>query len=93
MRLSILLTLFVFVVGALSGRNLFEIFETSVALAVSAIPEGLLVGMTVVLAIGMQRILKRKGLVRNLVSAETLGGVTTICVDKNHYRVNLSLDG
>jgi P-type Ca2+ transporter type 2C len=77
-----LLTLFVFIVGILTGKDIFEIFKTSVALAVSAIPEGLLVGLTVVLAIGMQRILKKKGLVRNLVSAETLGGVTTICVDK-----------
>jgi P-type Ca2+ transporter type 2C len=77
-----LLTIFVFVMGLLTGKGLVEIFKTSVALAVSSIPEGLLVGLTVVLAIGMQRILKRKGLVRNLVSAETLGGVTTICVDK-----------
>lgn len=76
------LTLFVFAIGLFSSRPLVEIFTTSVALAVSAIPEGLLVGLTVVLAIGMQRILKKKGLVRNLVSAETLGGVTTICVDK-----------
>jgi Ca2+-transporting ATPase len=76
------LVLFVFVIGLLTGRDVLEIFTASVALAVSAIPEGLLVGLTVVLAIGMQRILKRKGLVRNLVSAETLGGVTTICIDK-----------
>jgi len=72
----------VFASGFLMGRPIIEIFTTSVALAVSAIPEGLLVGLTVILAIGMQRILKRKGLVRNLVSAETLGGVTTICIDK-----------
>jgi len=76
------LVLFVFVIGLLTGRDVLEIFTASVALAVSAIPEGLLVGLTVVLAIGMQRILTRKGLVRNLVSAETLGGVTTICIDK-----------
>ncbi|MBD3365792.1 HAD-IC family P-type ATPase [candidate division WWE3 bacterium] len=76
------LTVLVFVVGMLLGNDLTEIFTTSVALAVSSIPEGLLVGLTVVLAIGMQRILARKGLVRNLASAETLGGVTTICVDK-----------
>lgn len=81
-KLVIFLIVFVFVIGLLSGMNLAEIFTTSVALAVSAIPEGLLVGLTVVLAIGMQRILSRKGLVRNLASAETLGGVTTICVDK-----------
>jgi Ca2+-transporting ATPase len=80
--LVLVLTLIVFVVGLISGRDLSEIFLTSVALAVSAIPEGLLVALTVILAIGMQRILKKKGLVRNLVSAETLGGVTTICVDK-----------
>ena len=80
--LVLFLTVFVFIVGLISGRELVEIFTTSVALAVSAIPEGLLVGLTVVLAIGMQKILKQKGLVRNLVSAETLGGVTTICIDK-----------
>ncbi len=76
------LTSLVFVVGLVGGRDVAEVFSTSVALAVSAIPEGLLVGLTVVLAIGMQRIMKKQGLVRNLVSAETLGGVTTICVDK-----------
>jgi Ca2+-transporting ATPase len=84
-QLSILvfgLTVIVFLVGVISGREIAEMFTTAVALSVSAIPEGLLVGLTVVLAIGMQRILKKKGLVRNLVSAETLGGVTTICVDK-----------
>lgn len=83
--LVIILVTFVFVVGTLRGgglSNLPELFTTSVALSVSSIPEGLLVGLTVVLAIGMQRILARKGLVRNLVSAETLGSVTTICVDK-----------
>lgn len=76
------LVLFVFVVGSLSGMRFEEIFSTSVALAVSAIPEGLLIGMTAVLAIGMQRIAARKGLVRHLVSAETLGAVSTICADK-----------
>jgi len=84
-QLSVLvlgLTIFVFIVGFLGGRDLEETFTVSVALAVSAIPEGLLIGLTAVLAIGMQRITKRKGLVRRLVSAETLGGVTTICLDK-----------
>lgn len=80
--LVLILLVFVFIVGLLSGKGIAEILETAVALAVSSIPEGLLVAMTVVLAIGMQRILARRGLVRNLVSAETLGGVTTICVDK-----------
>jgi len=76
------LTLFVFIVGTLRGVEIIELFKTSVALSVSAIPEGLLVALTVVLAIGAQRILKQRGLIRSLVSAETLGGVTTICSDK-----------
>lgn len=76
------LTILVFVIGLLVGKSLEEIFITSVALAVSAIPEGLLVGTTVILAFGMQRIVRRKGLVRQLMSAETLGGITTLCVDK-----------
>lgn len=76
------LTVFVFVAGLLRGLEIVDIFTIAVALAVSSIPEGLLVGLTVVLAIGMQRILKKKGLVKNLVSAETLGSVSIICVDK-----------
>ncbi len=75
-------SLLVFVLGVITGKNIVEIFTTSVALAVGAIPEGLLVALTAVLAIGMQRILKKKWLVKNLSSAETLGGVTVICSDK-----------
>lgn len=80
--LIIALTVVVFLIGFLTGKNLSEIFQTAVALAVSSIPEGLLVSLTIVLAIGMQRIYKKKGLVRHLSSAETLGGVTVICIDK-----------
>ncbi len=76
------LTAIVFIIGILYRFNVTEIFVTSVALAVSSIPEGLLVSLTVVLAIGMQKIVKRRGLVRKLSAAETLGGVTVICVDK-----------
>lgn len=71
-----------FVSGLILGKDLIEMFMTSVAIAVAAIPEGLIVSLTVILAIGMQRILKRKALVRNLASAETLGSVTVICADK-----------
>lgn len=80
--LVVITTSFVFIVGILTGMNWIEVLTTSIALAVSSIPEGLLISVTVVLAIGMQRILKIKGLVKDLLSAETLGGVTTICVDK-----------
>ena len=74
--------LFVFIVGLIRGMDIIEIFITSVALAVSSIPEGLLVSLTIVLTIGMQKILKRRGLVRKLAAAETLGGVSVICTDK-----------
>jgi len=77
-----ILTVVVFVLGILYRFSLKEMFITSVALAVSSIPEGLLVSLTVVLAIGMQKIIKHKGLVRKLSAAETLGGVTVACVDK-----------
>jgi Ca2+-transporting ATPase len=77
-----ILTTLVFILGVLYKFSLTEIFVTSVALAVSSIPEGLLVSLTVVLAFGMQKILRHRGLVRKLSAAETLGGVTVICVDK-----------
>lgn len=76
------LTILVFILGIFHKFSLTEIFITSVALAVSSIPEGLLVSLTVVLAIGMQKIIKHRGLVKKLSAAETLGGVTVICVDK-----------
>ncbi len=76
------LTIIVFILGILYRFSMIEIFGTSIALAVSSIPEGLLVSLTVVLAIGMQKIIRHRGLVRKLSAAETLGGVTTICVDK-----------
>lgn len=80
----------IFVSGMLVGTGeetelvkRFEMmFTTSVAVAVAAIPEGLAVSLTVILAIGMQRILHRRALVRKLMAAETLGSVTVICADK-----------
>lgn len=71
-----------FFVGISRGRPLTDMFATSIAVAVSAIPEGLTIALTVILALGMQAILKKKGLVRNLLAAETLGATSVICTDK-----------
>ena len=72
----------IFGIGVLTGKPFFEMFMTSVAVVVSAVPEGLLPAMTVVLAIGTQKLAKHKGLVRKMVAAETLGSVSVICTDK-----------
>jgi Ca2+-transporting ATPase len=72
----------IFLFGLLFSFPLLELVKTSIALAIAAIPEGLLVGVTVILAIGMQRMFKRKALVKKLVAAETLGSVSVICSDK-----------
>ena len=72
----------VIVGGILAGLGFHDIFESALALFVSAVPEGLLPGITIVLVLGMRRIHKRKGLVRRLAATETLGGVTVICTDK-----------
>ncbi len=72
----------IFVEGLLKGKEFFEMFEISIAVAVASIPEGLPVAMTTVLALGMQRILKKEGLVRRLSSVETLGSTSTIATDK-----------
>lgn len=72
----------IFIEGILTGGDFIEMFITAVAVAVAAIPEGLPVAMTVILALGMQRILKKKGLIRKLAAAETLGSTSVICTDK-----------
>lgn len=76
------LTLFIFVIGVALGHPLSEMFLTSVAIAVAAVPEGLPVAMTVILAIGVERMAKRKGVIRKLVAAEALGSTTVILTDK-----------
>ncbi|HPL72413.1 MAG TPA: HAD-IC family P-type ATPase, partial [Rectinema sp.] len=72
----------IFMVGLISGRPFLEMLRVSIVLAIAAIPEGLLIAVTVILVIGMRKILKRNGLVKRLLAVETLGSVTTICTDK-----------
>ena len=78
----VIASLAIFVGGVIAGRSLLEMFMVAVAVSVAAIPEGLPIAMTVILALGMQRILKRKGLVRKLLAAETLGSTSIIATDK-----------
>jgi Ca2+-transporting ATPase len=77
-----ILTLGIFGAGIALGYSYAEMFLTSVAIAVAAVPEGLPVAMTVILAIGVQRMTRRKGVVRKLVAAEALGSTTVILTDK-----------
>lgn len=76
------LTIAIFVVGIFLGYSYIEMFLISVAIGVSAVPEGLPVAMTVILAVGVRRMARRKGVVRKLVAAEGLGSTTLILTDK-----------
>jgi Ca2+-transporting ATPase len=72
----------VLIEGYFTEKNFADVFIASLALAVSAIPEGLLPAITVIMVLGMRRIFKQHGLVRKLSATETLGSVTVICTDK-----------
>ncbi|VVB75504.1 Copper-exporting P-type ATPase B [Candidatus Tiddalikarchaeum anstoanum] len=78
----LIISFLIFVIGLFLGINIFEMVRLSIVLAIAAIPEGLIIAVTMILVIGMQMILKKKGLVKKLLAVETLGSVTTIATDK-----------
>ena len=80
--LALAICALIFLVGLLYGNEWLEMLMMAVSLAVAAIPEGLQIVSTIVLAIGVQRLVKQNAIVRTLPSVETLGSTTVICSDK-----------
>ncbi len=80
--ITVALVVIIFVAGLLNGHKFIEMLETSIALAVAAIPEGLPIVATMALAQGMMKMAKYNVIVKKLSAVETLGGTNVICTDK-----------
>ena len=79
---SLVICIIIFIIGMAQGREIVSMFMTAVSLAVAAIPEGLAAVSTIVLAIGVQKMVKRNAIVKRLPAVETLGSSSVICSDK-----------
>ncbi len=73
---------FIFIEGIINKVDFLEMITTTIAIAIAVIPEGLPISITIILSLGAERILRKKGLVRKLSSVETLGSTSVICIDK-----------